>query len=386
MIDAEFFIKILNDKNFNNLKKLEFKFGKEIVKESIEVLKKTTYKQIPIRDFNNNFLVYCPPLINISDDAYKSLLSENLNNNIEHEIKATLEIENIESSRNSIRNILSGLAPKNSNENKIYGIKKGLDFISDKNNKITKENLYVLYTLVMAGNLEKNEFLINNNYYRHDSVYIIGDKISHRGLDFNLLPEYMQEFINFINTKDKINIIIKSIIIHFYFSYIHPYFNGNGRMARLLQLWYLIQNNFNANLAVSFSEFISKTKNKYYKSFEIIEENQEISQVIDVTPFILYFNNHIFSKLNNNNINNNIIKIFENYLSQGLVTSKEKELFIFVLANYSDQEFSTKQIEKDYKNAAYATIRSFVIKFEKFGLLTSQKYVNKTKYKIRQII
>lgn len=393
MIDAEVFIKILNDKDFNNLKKLEFKFGKEAIKESINLLKKTTYKQIPIKDFNNNFLVYCPPIINISDDAYKSLLSKNskLDLNIlaiEQEIKGTLEIENIESSRNSIRNILNGFAPQNSNENKIYGIKRGLDFISNKNNIITEENLYILYNLVMSENLEKNELLINNNYYRYDSVYIIGDKISHKGLDYNLLPEYMQNFIYFINQKDKINIIIKSIIIHFYFSYIHPYFDGNGRMSRLLQLWFLIQNNFNASLAVPFSEFISKTKNKYYKSFEIIEQNQKISQLIDVTPFILYFNNHIFSKLEDYktiNNNQNIIELFESYLSQGLITLKEKELFVFVLATYNNQEFSTKQLEKDYKNAAYATIRSFVIKFEKLNLFISQKYSNRTKYKIKKI-
>ena len=34
---------------------------------------------------------------------------------------------------------------------------------------------------------------------------------------------------------------------------------------------------------------------------------------------------------------------------------------------YGDAEFSTKQLEKDFGDAAYATIRSFVLKFEKLG-------------------
>lgn len=45
-------------------------------------------------------------------------------------------------------------------------------------------------------------------------------------------------------------------------------------------------------------------------------------------------------------------------------------------------EFSTKQLKKDFGNAAYATIRSFALKFEDIGLLTSQKYGNRVKYMV----
>ena len=43
----------------------------------------------------------------------------------------------------------------------------------------------------------------------------------------------------------------------------------------------------------------------------------------------------------------------------------------------------TKQLEKDFGNAAYATIRSFVLKFEKLGLLKSTQYGNRVKYAVR---
>ena len=43
----------------------------------------------------------------------------------------------------------------------------------------------------------------------------------------------------------------------------------------------------------------------------------------------------------------------------------------------------TKQLEKDFGNAAYATIRSFVLKFEKLGLLKSTRYRNRMKYAVR---
>ena len=74
---------------------------------------------------------------------------------------------------------------------------------------------------------------------------------------------------------------------------------------------------------------------------------------------------------------------FQAALSQGQVTEKEKALWEFVLSAYGEAEFSTKQLEKDFGNAAYATIRSFVLKFERLGLLRSVQYGSRTRYAVR---
>jgi hypothetical protein len=77
------------------------------------------------------------------------------------------------------------------------------------------------------------------------------------------------------------------------------------------------------------------------------------------------------------------IEEFQNARSAGQVTAKEKDLWNFVLSAYGLNEFSTKQLEKDYGDAAYATIRGFVLKLEKFGLLTGHSYGNKVKYNVK---
>ncbi|MGN0573587.1 MAG: hypothetical protein ACI4IX_06575 [Acutalibacteraceae bacterium] len=51
---------------------------------------------------------------------------------------------------------------------------------------------------------------------------------------------------------------------------------------------------------------------------------------------------------------------------------------------YGTDKFSTKQLEKDFGNAAYATIRSFVLKLERLGLLTAVKCGTRTKYKVAE--
>ena len=49
-----------------------------------------------------------------------------------------------------------------------------------------------------------------------------------------------------------------------------------------------------------------------------------------------------------------LAEIFDQVVRE--ITQKEAELWRFVLSNYGDGEFSTKQLERDFGNAAYATI------------------------------
>ena len=282
----------------------------------------------------------------------------------EDEIIATASIESIDFSRDSVRNILKGFAPKDEQENRILGIKQGLEFIADTTNNITEENLYALYKMTVDDFLPDEDKLNHNNYYRHDEVFIVSDRIEHSGLDYKKVPKYMKT------------------LIHFYIAYVHPYFDGNGRMARLVHLWYLIQKGYQSALFIPFSSQIEKNRKAYYDAYTAIEENRKYSGVIDVTPFVLYFIEYVYNRMSGDSTSINTIKVFDSALKDGKITEKEVNLWKFVLSCYGTEEFSTKQIEKDFGDAAYATIRAFVLKFEKLGLLTSAKYGNRVKYKV----
>ena len=181
MITANEFMFVINDKNFYDFKKMKNKYGEKNLNETIQILKKISYKDISIKDFQGHFLKYLPNLINVNESAYKALIYKKNSfpysvEKMESEIESTLQIENIHSDRNSIRHILNGNAPTTNEENKIYGTKKGLDFISRKENKITEENLYKLYVETIGKYLTDENKLLPGNYYRHDSVYIVGNK------------------------------------------------------------------------------------------------------------------------------------------------------------------------------------------------------------------
>lgn len=384
-MDIIIFTKMLKDKHFCNLKKLKYKYG-AVFDEFLRVFSELYLRELPLEDFSGQKIVFAENLSELSQNAIKLLLkSESRFYGIkaaEEEIISTCAIENIDFSRDSVRNILKGYAPKDEEENRILGIKKGIEFISDTNNKITEENLHKLYMMSVGSFLTAEDRLNDGCLYRHDAVFVVGSSVEHTGADHKKVPEMMKALIEFINADDSINDLIKAAIIHFCFSFIHPYFDGNGRTARLVHLWFLIQKGYQYALFIPFSQLIEKSRKEYYDAFTLIEENKRLSGRIDVTPFILYFIENIYNRIKTDTYDT--ITLYNNALTAGSFTSKEKALWQFVVSFYGTDEFSTKQLEKDYGNAAYATIRSFVIKFTELGIFTAVKYGTRTKYKIIQ--
>ena len=388
-MEAKLFAKIMSDKSLFDFRKMQYKYGKNEMSEFFSILKNTLYNQLSIKNFAGAPIVILPNATDVKISAYKklfilqSITKEYGIKAMEDEIHATLTIENISSSRNSIRKILTGYAPKDEVENRILGMKKGLDFISDTSNKITEENLYKLYMLTVGDFLTGDNKLLPENYYRHDSVYVVGGKTEHQGIDYKKLPEYIKTLIDFINTDSDLNDLLKAAIIHYYIAYLHPYFDGNGRTARMLHLWYLVQKDFPTVMFIPFSSYINESRSSYYKAFAQIEDNDILYGLTDVTPFLIYITQYVYNKIGESKYKNNTIKQYQEALVNGGITEKEKALFEFVLSGYGNDEFSTKQLEKAFGDAAYATIRSFVLKFENIGIFSSQKYSNRVKYKIK---
>ena len=387
-MDAALFAKMLSDPMLVHLKKLKYKYPQADLSEFIALLQDGFYRSLPLYDFHGNPVVYLENAAQLRLSAAKILLTPQNSAQLygtqamEREILSTFTIEQIDTSRSSVRRILSGYAPTNEREQRIYGMKRGLEFIADPSNKINEETIYQLYQMVIGAFLPKEDQLLPGQRYRHDHVYIVGDKLEHTGLPWNKLAGYMEQLVAFIQQDSSINDLWKAALIHFYLAYLHPYFDGNGRMARLLHLWYLVQLGYSSALFVPLSEYIERSRKKYYDAFSLVEQNARISGVLDVTPFLLYFTEEVYHKLRSEQPDRITTDTFRQALQNGKITEKEHALWQFVLTAYADQPFSTKQLEKDFGNAAYATIRGFVLKFTELGLLRATKFSTRTKYQV----
>lgn len=76
--------------------------------------------------------------------------------------------------------------------------------------------------------------------------------------------------------------IVKAIVVHLYLAWIHPFGDGNGRTARLLELWVLLKAGFPAPSTQLLSNHYNATREEYYRQL------QRASAENDVVPFVTY--------------------------------------------------------------------------------------------------
>ena len=146
-MDAALFTKMLSDKSVLDLKKLGYKYPQADMGEFVSLLKNGFYHPLPLKDFSGQSLVYLDSVAQVHLSAARILLTPQSSTQLygakamEEEIISTFTIEQVDFSRDSVRKILSGFAPADESENRIYGMKKGLEFISDPANRITEASM-----------------------------------------------------------------------------------------------------------------------------------------------------------------------------------------------------------------------------------------------------
>lgn len=125
--------------------------------------------------------------------------------------------------------------------------------------------------------------------YRSGGMKVISGNFGREKIHFEApsaerVPSEMEEFLNWLNTENKTDLVIKSIIAHFWFVTIHPFDDGNGRIARAILDLLLAKSDKSKIRFYSLSNQIFK-EHKYYNA--IIEKSQKGSQ--DITHYLEWF-------------------------------------------------------------------------------------------------
>lgn len=82
------------------------------------------------------------------------------------------------------------------------------------------------------------------------------------------LPALLSEFFAFINAETKMNVLIKAAIAHLWFITLHPFEDGNGRIARAITEFVLSKGEKTAFRFYSMSGQIQKERKEYYQTLE----------------------------------------------------------------------------------------------------------------------
>lgn len=169
-----------------------------------------------------------------------------------HEIKANNTVEGINDSVSLIEKVIENARSVSDIErrNRIINLYKGYKYILE-GKEISESTVRELYSILSKGLLDIRDQNRMGDMYRTAPVYILNkgrlDDTMDHGVDAEEIDDYMKVFFEFVNNGEKFSsatdYFIKSQIMHFYFVYIHPYFDMNGRTSRTVAMWYLLNNN-----------------------------------------------------------------------------------------------------------------------------------------------
>jgi Fic family protein len=110
------------------------------------------------------------------------------------------------------------------------------------------------------------------------------EKIHFEAPSAERVPYEMERFLNWLNEDSSLDLVIKSIIAHFWFVTIHPFDDGNGRIARAILDMFLAKSDNSKIRFYSLSNQIFKEHKKYN---DIIEKTQKGTQ--DITLYLEWF-------------------------------------------------------------------------------------------------
>lgn len=155
---------------------------------------------------------------------------------------------------------------------------------------LTQNLIQKLHALVMADGRIK----VKQTPYRDGQNVIRESKtgsIIYMPPEAKDVPSLMRFMINWITEAQNIPCPIVAAIAHYQFATIHPYYDGNGRTARLLTTFILHKGGYDLKGLYSLEEYYAKNLNTYYEAISIgPSHNYYFGRAeADITPWIDYF-------------------------------------------------------------------------------------------------
>ena len=312
-------------------------------------------------------------------------IKEIINKILSNELDKTNKIEGIETIKSEIYSSLKDDKKSSKKNNKLEGIIKKYKDIMEKNFKDTQHidslsSFRKIYDEMFEDFEKSGNYKLDGKYFRKDTVKVInglGNTI-HIGINGEEeIEKNMENLIQFMNKND-VPFLVKASISHFFFEYIHPFYDGNGRFGRYLLSLYLARKLDNIT-AFSLSYSISKNLDDYYKSFVEVEDVNNYGE-------ITFFVENILKTIKSGQemiielLNDSVMKFKHsmeilNELTKDL-SEKENIMLQIYLQNYLFNDFEEiTNVELSYiiGDLTQQTINKYTQELEKKGYLLKIK-------------
>ena len=171
------------------------------------------------------------------------------------------------------------------------GLDVNLQFI----NAATKEVLYYREAITEGFNLVRNKNILTLNDIKHVQQILEqntagfrttpgtqlkrssdGEVIYTPPQDGQVIKQYMENLELFINDDCTVQLdpLIKMAIIHHQFESIHPFYDGNGRTGRIINILYLVITGLLDLPILYLSRYITRNKGDYYRLIQAVRDKK----------------------------------------------------------------------------------------------------------------
>jgi len=132
---------------------------------------------------------------------------------------------------------------------------------------------------------------IDTGSYRKGEMQVVSGPMGKETIHYQApsperVKQDMDEFLKWFNEETKIDAVLKAAIAHFWFIIIHPFDDGNGRIARALSDMLLARSEDSSQRFYSLSSQVLIEKKVYYAILQKVQHSSS-----DITEWLLWFLN-----------------------------------------------------------------------------------------------
>lgn len=298
------------------------------------------------------------------------------------EIKMTNDIEGVISTRKEITEILEDFSGKKKGT-RLYGLVKKYELLTQEDIDLNNCNdiRYIFDELVLNQvSAEDSQNIPDGEIFRKDSVYIQNKtgKTIHTGI--NPESKIIETLTNCLDMlkNENYNKLVSIAVFHYMFGYIHPFYDGNGRVSRFISS-YLLSKELNPLISYKLSHTIKKNLDAYYKNFRIVNDEKNKGEL---TSFVEYFLGVLLDSLKDSmeylNEKINRLNYFEKqldslYASQDIDTRELDILYILIQNTlFGEHSISVNELF-DVTDLGLSKIRTSLKTLESLGFVNSMK-------------
>lgn len=211
------------------------------------------------------------------------------------EVVTTNDLEGVHSTRRDVLSVLQ-FEKKSEKTARFEGLIKKYVLLTEGTNipLSSLQDIRNLYNDIVLPEIEPSD-KPDGLYFRKEPVSVVSatEKVKHHGIIGEAqINEHMMQVLQILKDSSHTP-LVQAAILHYMIGYIHPFYDGNGRLSRFISS-YLLSQVFQPIVAYRLSYTIKQNKKLYYDAFDYVNDRNSGG---DLTPFIIIFSELVYQSI-----------------------------------------------------------------------------------------